>query len=80
MTENVPPCTCRDEASACGACLATGSSGDKRVQTLRPALALAVKRLREVYPSYEDYHEGGEIMRVIEIGERALAETAGPTA
>ena len=30
-----------------------------RVWSLRPALELAVKRLREVYPSYRDYHEGG---------------------
>jgi len=51
----------------------------ERVWKLRPALELAVKRLREVYPAYRDYHDGGEIMRVIEQGERALAETAGPT-
>jgi hypothetical protein len=51
----------------------------RRVWTLRPALQLAIKRLREVYPHYEDAHDGGEIMRVIEIGDKALADTAGST-
>jgi hypothetical protein len=51
----------------------------ERIYKLRPALALAVKWLREIYPSYEDHHEGGEIWRVIEISEKALAETAGST-
>lgn len=51
----------------------------RRVWTLRPALELAVKRLRDVYPAYEQHHEGGEIWRVIEMGEQALAETSGPT-
>lgn len=50
----------------------------RRVWTLRPALDLAVKRLREIEPSYRDYHEGGEIWRVIEIGARAMDETSGP--
>lgn len=50
-----------------------------RVQLLRPALELAVKRLREIYPAYEQHHEGAEIWRVIEIGDEALSKTAGPT-
>lgn len=50
-----------------------------RVRTLRPALALAVKYLRDIYPSYADTHEGGEIWRVVEVGEQALKDTAGST-
>ena len=50
----------------------------RRVWQLRPALAMAVKCLREVYPEYEDIHDGAEIMCAIDIGEQALAETAGP--
>jgi hypothetical protein len=51
----------------------------ERVRVLRPALALAVKYLLAVYPDHANHHEGGEIMRVIEIGERALADTKGQT-
>ncbi len=51
----------------------------QRVQALRPALALAVKYLHHFHAEQRNSHEGGEIWRVIQIGERALAETAGPT-
>jgi hypothetical protein len=51
----------------------------QRVQTLRPALALAVKYLHHFHNEHRDSHEGGEIWRVIQIGERALADTADPT-
>jgi hypothetical protein len=51
----------------------------ERVWKLRPALKDAISALRDVYPSYEQHHEGAEIWRVIEIGERALSETAGST-
>lgn len=50
-----------------------------RVWALRPALTQAVKTLREVYPNFEQHHEGGDIWAVIEAGERALVDTAGPT-
>lgn len=51
----------------------------RRVQALRPALQLALRRLRDVYPVFEQHHEGGEIQRAILLAEAALTVTAGPT-
>jgi hypothetical protein len=51
----------------------------QRVWKLRPALAAAVRALRDVLPYFEDSHEGGEIGRIVATGERALTETAGST-